>query len=127
MPCPHDRRYLKSHEWHMLADGLVTIGITRFAADQLTDITYVELPAVGRSVQAGEPIGEIESVKATSDVYAGVSGVVVEVNRDLTAAPELLNTDPFGAGWIARVRPSNVSELDALMSAEEYGREIGQG
>ncbi len=125
MGVPRDRRYTKTHEWHLPADGMVTIGITRFAVDQLTDITYVELPALGDEVRAGEPFGEIESVKATADLYSGVTGKVTEVNTNLSGAPELINSDPFGAGWIIRVAATDPAELDALMSAEEYERMIG--
>lgn len=126
MPVPDDRRYLKTHEWHMPTDGLITIGITRFAADQLTDITFVDLPEPGRVVQAGQPFGVVESVKATSDLYTGVSGEIVATNGDLAGAPELVNNDPFGAGWLIRVRPSNPAEYDALLSADEYRRMIGE-
>ncbi len=126
MPVPTDRRYSKTHEWHQLAGGLVTIGITRFAADQLTDITYVELPEVGRAVRAGERFAEIESVKATGDLYSGVTGTVAEVNGNLTGAPELINSDPFGAGWVVRIAAANPADLDALMPADEYERMIGQ-
>lgn len=126
MPVPKDRRYLKTHEWHLLADGTVTIGITKFAVDQLTDITYVELPKPGDEVRAGERCGEIESVKATSDLYSGVSGRVTEVNRNLSGAPELVNSDPFGAGWMIRVAIRDRSEFDALMSAEDYERMISE-
>jgi len=126
MPVPRDRRYTRTHEWHKLEGGVVTIGITRFAADQLTDITYVELPKPGTAVKAGQPIGEVESVKATSDLYSGVTGKVVEVNANLAGAPELVNTDSFGAGWMVRLSVENTAEYDALMSAEEYDRMIGQ-
>jgi glycine cleavage system H protein len=126
MPVPRDRRYLKTHEWHQLADGIVTIGITKFAVDQLTDITYVELPKPGSAVRAGEAFGEIESVKATSDLYSGVTGKVTEVNKNLAGAPELVNSDPFGAGWLIRVAVEDPAELDALMSAEDYERMISE-
>jgi glycine cleavage system H protein len=89
---PTDRRYLKSHEWHKLDGNICTIGITQFAADELTDITYVSLPKVGKEVAAGQPMGEVESVKATSELYCGVSGVVTEVNEKLNNAPELVNS-----------------------------------
>ena len=126
MPVPRDRRYLKTHEWHQLADGMVTIGITKFAVDQLTDITYVELPKLGTEVRAGKACGEIESVKATSDLYCGVSGKVTEVNKNLAGDPELVNSDPFGAGWMIRVAVKDRSEFDALMSAEDYQQMIGE-
>jgi len=117
---PTDRRFLKSHEWHQRVDDLVVIGITRFAADALTDITYVSLPAVGKEISAGKPFGEIESVKATSDLYSGVSGSVVAVNDALGAAPELVNKDPFQAGWMIKVRPGDPKQWDALLTSEQY-------
>jgi len=123
---PTDRRYLKSHEWHKLEGDVCTIGITKFAADELTDITYVSLPAVGRQVEAGKPFGEVESVKATSDLYAGVSGVITEVNAVLNDSPELVNDDAFGRGWMIRVRVSNPSEYARLLSPEEYERQTAQ-
>ncbi|MBN1491947.1 MAG: glycine cleavage system protein GcvH [Phycisphaerae bacterium] len=124
MPVPADRRYTKTHEWHLPADGLVTIGITQFAADELTDITYVELPKIGQTIQAGAPFGEIESVKATGDLNSGVSGTVKEINENLAGAPELVNSDPFGAAWMIKVAIDNPAELDALLSAEDYERMI---
>ena len=128
MPLPDDRRYLKTHEWHKRdqPDGdLVTIGITQFAADELTDITYVDLPSVGDAVTAGEPFGEVESVKATSDLVSGVSGEVTEVNDELAGDPSLLNTDPHDAGWMVRVRMSDPSELDVLLDAKGYEQQTG--
>ena len=125
MPAPTDRKYLKSHEWHKAAGDVVTIGITQFAADELTDITYVALPEVGAKVTANEPFGEIESVKATGDLYSGVSGEVVEINEELKGDPSLINTDPHGKGWMIKVRMSDASELSKLMSGEEYNEQIG--
>jgi glycine cleavage system H protein len=124
MNVPDDRRYLKTHEWHKLEGGLVVIGITQFAADELTDITYASLPTVGKPVTAGKPFGEIESVKATSDLYSGVSGDVAAVNEGLSDAPERVNKDPFGEGWLIKVRPADPSELDRLMTAADYVRMI---
>lgn len=125
MSVPSDRKYLKTHEWHRLAGDLVTIGLTKFAADQLTDITYVQLPDPGAPVTAGKAFGEIESVKATSDLYSGVTGTVAEVNGNLAGAPELVNQDPFGAGWLIKVRITNPAELEALLSAADYDRLVG--
>lgn len=125
MSVPSDRKYLKTHEWHRLAGDLVTIGLTKFAADQLTDITYVQLPQPGAPVTAGKAFGEIESVKATSDLYSGVTGTVAEVNGNLAGAPELVNQDPFGAGWLIKVRITNPAELEALLSAADYDRLVG--
>jgi len=117
---PTDRRYLESHEWHRLEGDVCTIGISQFAADELTDITYVDLPTPGDELTAGEPFGEIESVKATSDLTCGVSGVVAEVNDRLGEAPELVNSDPFDAGWMIKVKVADTSALDALMDAASY-------
>ena len=120
MSCPTDRRYSDTHEWHKADNGSVTIGITRFAIDELTDITYVQLPKVGAQVRAGSAIGEIESVKATSELYSGVSGTVAEVNDAVSKDPSILNRDPYGKGWLVKVSASNVSELEHLMDATAY-------
>ncbi len=125
MDVPADRRYLKSHEWHKLEGEVCTIGITQFAADELTDVTYVSLPAVGKELSAGKTFGEVESVKATSDLYCGVSGVVVEVNTALGEKPELVNQDPTGAGWMIRVKVRDGSELEKLLTAEQYKGQLG--
>src|SRR5688500_18346559 len=103
MSAPTDRKYLESHEWHKAAGGVVTIGIRQFAADELTDITYVSLPKVGATVTAGKPCGAIESVKATRDLYSGVSGTVVEVNSELASEPGLVNRDPHEGAWMIKV------------------------
>jgi glycine cleavage system H protein len=121
---PTDRRYLKSHEWHRLEGEVCTIGITKFAADELTDITYVALPAVGKAVSAGSSFGEIESVKATSELYSGVSGSVVEVNPRLENSPELVNNDSFGEGWLIKVRVSDPAEHGRLLSPADYEKQI---
>lgn len=125
MGVPNDRRYLKSHEWHKLDGDVCTIGITKFAADELTDITYVSLPKVGKEVFAGQPFGEVESVKATSDLYSGVSGVVTAVNERLADSPELVNDDSFGEGWMVKMKVSDPAELNKLMSAADYDVQIG--
>ncbi len=125
MPVPTDRKYLESHEWHKLDGDTVTIGITQFAADELTDVTYVQLPKVGDSVTAGQPFGEIESVKATSDLYAGVSGEVIAVNDALDADPGLVNRDPHGDGWMIKVRIKDPAELDKLLSQADYLKTTG--
>jgi glycine cleavage system H protein len=123
MSYPDDLRYSKEHEW-VRADGdEATIGITSFAADELGDIVFVELPEVGASLTQFGTFGVVESVKAVSDLYSPVSGEVTEVNDALREAPELLNGDPFGEGWIAKVTLSNSSELDALMDAAGYAEE----
>jgi glycine cleavage system H protein len=125
MGVPTDRTYLETHEWHKLDGDVVTIGITQFAADELTDITYVALPKVGAGVTAGARWGEIESVKATSDLYSGVSGTVAEVNSQLADNPALVNTDPFGAGWMIKIKASSKDELKKLLSADDYLKKTG--
>jgi glycine cleavage system H protein len=113
-------RYQESHEWARKEGDLIVIGISDYAQDSLGDIVYVELPDVGTSKKKGEPFGVIESVKAASDVYLPVSGEVVEVNGDLADSPSLLNESPFEKGWLLKLKPSDASEYDGLMSAEDY-------
>ena len=125
MPVPKDRKYLETHEWHQLAADVVTIGITQIAADELTDITYVKLPAIGAKVAANAAWGEIESVKATSDLYSGVSGTVTAINSELNANPGLVNSDPFGKGWMIKVKVADAGQLAKLLSAEEYLKKTG--
>ena len=120
MAVPTDRKYRESHEWFKVAGKIVTIGITKFAADELTDITYVSQPDVGKQINAGKSFGEIESVKATSDLYSAISGKVVEVNTKLADAPELVNNDSFEGGWMVRVECTDLSPLDKLMDAAAY-------
>ena len=117
---PDDRRYSREHEWVRVEGSAATIGITSFAADELGDIVYVELPEVGSRLTQFGSFGVVESVKAVSDLFAPVSGEVAEVNADLRTSPELLNTDPFGAGWIARLALSDPSELEKLLDAGAY-------
>lgn len=124
MGVPTDRRYLKSHEWHKLDGDLCTIGITQFAADELTDVTFVALPKVGKEVFAGQPMGEIESVKATSDLYSGVSGVVAAVNEKLAGAPELVNSNPFDDGWMVKIKVSDPGQHAKLLTAEAYEAQL---
>jgi len=123
MSYPDDLRYSKEHEWVRLEDDRATIGITSFAADELGDIVFVELPEVGATLSQFGTFGVVESVKAVSDLYAPVSGEVVEVNEALGDSPELLNSDPFGKGWIALVTLSDAAELDALLDAAAYADE----
>jgi glycine cleavage system H protein len=123
MSYPDDLRYSKEHEWVRAEDSRATIGITSFASDELGDIVFVELPDVGSNLAQFGTFGVVESVKAVSDLYSPVSGTVAEVNEALRDAPELLNSDPFGEGWIARVALSDPSELDALMDADGYAAE----
>jgi glycine cleavage system H protein len=118
---PDGLRYAKTHEWLRLeADGTATVGITDYAQASLGDITYVQLPKVGSELKRGSPFGVVESVKAASDLYAPASGTVVAANAALDAAPETLNRDPFGAGWILKMRPSGPADADLLMDAKAY-------
>ena len=120
MAVPADRRYAETHEWHMQEGDLVVVGLTQFAVDQLTDITFAEMQGEGTTVEAGGEIGEVESVKTSSDVYSGISGEIVQINSALADDPSVLNTDPFGEGWLVKIRPSNPDELDGLMNAATY-------
>ena len=120
---PSDRTYTQEHEWIIVEDAdarRALVGITDFAQDQLGDIVYFELPKVGDNLTHLAKMGEVESVKAVSDLFSPVSGEVIEVNPGLANQPELTNTDPFGQGWLLRVTMSDPSELDTLMSSEEY-------
>ena len=120
---PAELRYTKSHEWiRKEADGTVTIGITDHAQEALGDLVFVEAPEAGRSVQAGEAVAVVESVKAASDVYASVGGEVVDGNDALADTPELVNTDPYGDGWIMKIRPSSMADVDALLDAAGYSK-----
>jgi len=117
---PEELKYAASHEWARLDGDIVTVGISDHAQDALGDLVYVELPSVGDSVQAGDEAGVVESVKAASDIYAPVSGEIVEINEALADAPEIVNSAPYTDGWLYRIRVSDVSELDKLLSADEY-------
>ena len=123
MSYPDDLRYSKEHEWVRAEEGRATIGITSFAADELGDIVFIELPEVGATLSQFGTFGVVESVKAVSDLFAPLSGEVAEVNEKLRDTPELLNTDPFGEGWIARVTLADAAELDNLMDAAAYAAE----
>ena len=123
MSYPDDLAYSREHEWVRVDGGRATIGITSFAADELGDIVFVELPEVGAALNQFATFGVVESVKAVSDLYAPISGEVVEVNDALRESPELLNADPFGEGWIARVELSDRGELDSLLDAAGYASE----
>lgn len=120
MEAPSNLKYSKEHEWVKVDNDVVTIGITDFAQDQLTDIVYVELPEIGKKVEQNGNICVVESVKSVSDIFSPVSGEVVEVNNELSDKPELVNNEPYGNGWIARLKISNLGELNELMSADEY-------
>jgi glycine cleavage system H protein len=122
---PDDRKYLPTHEWHKAEGTLVTIGITQIAADELTDVTFVELPKVGAKLDANGRFGEIESVKATSDLYSGVAGTVTKVNDELVKNPALVNTDPYGKGWMIQVQTASEPNLTGLLSAADYMAKTG--
>ena len=118
---PVELKYAKSHEWARINDdGSVTVGISDTAQDQLGDMVFIEVPEVGQTVTAEEACAVVESVKAASDVYAPVSGEIVEVNEDLADSPETVNNDAYGEGWIFRLEPADAGELDALMDADAY-------
>jgi glycine cleavage system H protein len=121
---PADLKYAKSHEWVRLDGDIATVGITDFAQSELGDVVFVELPAVGRALAAGESFGSVESVKTVSDIYAPVAGVVVEVNPTLGARSELVNEAPYGDGFLVKIRVSDPAEAGALLDAEAYGAEI---
>jgi glycine cleavage system H protein len=123
MSLPDDLAYSREHEWVRVDGSQATIGITSFAADELGDIVFVELPDVGAALSQFAAFGVVESVKAVSDLFAPISGEVVEVNEALHDAPELMNSDPFGSGWIAKVELADNAELDALMDAAAYADE----
>jgi len=117
---PEDSRYAKSHEYVHVEGGVGTIGITDYAQKELGDVVFVELPQVGTELEQGDELGSIESVKAVSELFSPVSGEVVEVNEALAEKPELVNTDPYGDGWMVRVKLATPEEVDELMDAEEY-------
>lgn len=120
MKTPVDNKYAKSHEYINVEGDIGTIGISDYAQKELGDVVFVELPQVGTQLEANEELGSIESVKAVSELFAPVTGEVIEVNEKLADNPELVNTDPWGDGWMIKVKLSNHDELDELMSAEEY-------
>jgi glycine cleavage system H protein len=122
---PGDRQYSKDHEWAREQDGRIVVGITHYAQDQLGDVVFVDLPEPGAEVTAGEPLGEVESTKSVSDVYSPVSGKVLEKNAEVEQAPELVNTDPYGAGWLVSIEPSEPPT--GLMSADEYKALVEEG
>ncbi len=126
MPSPADCRYSESHEWFRREGDVVTMGITPHAAAELTDVTYVELRPTGTTIAAGDAVGEVESVKTTSDVFSVVSGEIVEVNDQAVQDPALLNSDPQGDGWLVKVRAQDASPLDHLMDAAAYDAKYGE-
>ncbi len=117
---PADRLYSKTHEWHKVEGDVVTLGITRHAVDALTDVTYVQMKPKGTKIAAGSVVGEVESVKTTSDIYSAIAGEVVEVNASLGDNPGQLNSDPYGAGWLVKIRVSDKAGLAGLSDAAKY-------
>ncbi|MFW2176868.1 MULTISPECIES: glycine cleavage system protein GcvH [unclassified Moraxella] len=118
---PAELKYVASHEWlRQEADGTITVGITHHAQDLLGDIVFVELPEVGETVEVDAEVAVVESVKAASDVYAPIEGEIVEINEALVDAPEIINEDPYGEGWFFKIKPTNASDYDSLMDADEY-------
>jgi glycine cleavage system H protein len=126
MEAPPGLRYSKEHEWVAAEETVATIGITDHAQEQLGEIVYIELPAIGEKVSKDDPFGVVESVKAVSDIYAPVSGTVLEVNEDLAESPEVVNEDPYGDGWLIKVRVSDPADLEDLMENEEYEQMIAR-
>lgn len=120
MNVPENLKYTKDHEWARIEKGIVTVGITDYAQGELGDIVYIELPEVGREVSAGESFGTIEAVKAVSDLFAPLSGEVVEINSKLDESPEIVNDDPYGEGWMIKIKISNPAEIDSLLSKTAY-------
>jgi glycine cleavage system H protein len=122
---PTDRKYSRTHEWFKAEGDVVTIGITQYAADELSDVTYVALPEKGRAIAPGSSFGEVESVKATSELFSAVGGEVVETNAALADRPELVNNDPFGEGWMVKLRARDLGPLGGLLDASAYDGLIG--
>jgi glycine cleavage system H protein len=121
---PKTLRYAKTHEWASLTGDVCTVGITQFAVDQLTDVVYIELPEVGDHTFAGDGFGEIESVKAVSDLYAPVNGEVVEINEKVLEDPARVTKDPYGKGWLAKIKVEAGTTLDDMMTLEQYQKQI---
>jgi glycine cleavage system H protein len=125
MEFPEELKYTEEHEWVRIENGQVRVGITDFAQDALGDVVYVDIPEAGAAIRAGEPFGEVESTKSVSDVYAPVTGTVLNRNQRLSESPQLVNEDPYGEGWMVLVEPADSAELDGLMDASMY-REFTQ-
>lgn len=126
MDFPEGLKYSKEHEWVLVEDDVAIIGITEFAQGELGDIVFVELPEVGEKISKDDPFGSLESVKAVSDIFAPISGSVVEINDDLKENPETVNEDPYGDGWMIKVQMTDLDELKDLMSSEDYAEFIEQ-
>jgi glycine cleavage system H protein len=126
MNFPENMKYTKDHEWILVSGDTGTVGITEHAQGELGDVVFVELPAVGKALKQHESFGTIEAVKAVSDLYAPVSGTVLEVNKDLAASPETVNKDPYGKGWMVKVKIANPAELSTLLDVKAYKSLIGK-
>lgn len=127
MKIPKELKYAKTHEWIKAEKEIGTVGITDYAQEQLTDVVFVELPPIGKVVSQEEAVAVVESVKSVSDIYAPVSGEVIEVNKELESRPGLINEEPYIKGWIFKIKIGNPKELDSLLSAEEYEKSIKEG
>ena len=123
---PSDLKYANSHEWVRVSGDVATVGITDHAQHELTDVVFVEVPAVGRKVKAGEAVAVVESVKTASDIYSPVSGEIVEANKSVAEKPDLVNSDPYGQGWFYKIKLANRAELNKLLSAADYSSQLGQ-
>jgi glycine cleavage system H protein len=126
MNVPENLKYTKDHEWIRVEGDTGTVGITDYAQGELGDIVFVELPSVGKTVKQHESFGTIEAVKAVSDLYAPVSGAILEVNNELATTPEIVNKEPYGSGWMMKIKLSNPSELEPLMDAHAYSALVGK-
>ncbi|MGG3888085.1 glycine cleavage system protein GcvH [Metabacillus fastidiosus] len=127
MSVPEQLRYSKEHEWVKVEGDKVRIGITQFAQSELGDIVFVELPEIGKVIQADEPFGSLESVKTVSELYAPISGEVIEVNGELDDSPEFVNESPYEKAWMVVIRPTDLNEIESLMTAEQYSKMINEG
>jgi len=122
MASPNNYRFSESHEWFRVDGDVVTMGITQYAADELTDITYAEMKPAGTAIKPGSSVGEVESVKTTSDIYSAVGGAISEVNKAVSSDPSLLNRDPYGKGWLVKIKTTDSSPLSKLMDQATYDR-----
>jgi glycine cleavage system H protein len=124
MSIPADLRFSPSHEWVRLEGDIATVGISDHAQEELTDVVFVELPIIGRNVDGGDPTAVVESVKAASDIYSPVAGEIIEANSDVESDPSLVNTDPYGKGWIFKLKVKNTAEVESLLTPEAYASHI---
>jgi len=120
MATPNDRKYAETHEWYLVDGDTLTIGITEFAVNELTDVTYVEMKDTGTTIAPGDEVGEVESVKATSEIFSAVGGEIIEINMALNEDPSLVNSDPYGAGWLCKLKVSDTTPLESLMDTSAY-------